>query len=384
MTSKTSAGRVATLAALTSASCALAQPECGRWTQASTAGPSPRQNQMLAYDGTGVICFGGFNNFNGVGFSGDTWRWDGSAWTDVSSANSPSPRSNTDMVFDSARSRVVLFGGFFNDGSQVYYGDTWAWDGAIWTELSPAASPPANSGHRLAYDEARDEIVLFGGFNGARLSETWLFDGGTWAQVFPSTTPPARNNHAMAYDPVRERVVMFGGYPGGASRLSDTWEWNGSDWEQVITPTTPPGRQYFDMDFNPATGTIILSSGQDASFGRLQDTWSYDGADWTELTAGFPNPRDQHNMAYHPGANQLIMHGGYEGGGVVSPETLVLECSPSCYADCDGNSALDVFDFLCFQDAFVGMDPYADCNGDTIFDVFDFLCFQDEFVGGCP
>jgi hypothetical protein len=30
------------------------------------------------------------------------------------------------------------------------------------------------------------------------------------------------------------------------------------------------------------------------------------------------------------------------------------------------------------------MDPYADCNGDTIFDVFDFLCFQDEFVGGCP
>jgi hypothetical protein len=55
-----------------------------------------------------------------------------------------------------------------------------------------------------------------------------------------------------------------------------------------------------------------------------------------------------------------------------------------CYADCDGNEILDVFDFLCFQDAFVAMDPYADCDGNTVFDVFDFLCFQDAFVTGCP
>jgi len=360
-----------------------AQLQCGRWTAASTSGPSPRQNLMLSYDGVGVLCYGGFNNFNGVGFSGDTWRWDGAAWTDVSSANSPSPRSNTDMVFDSARSRVILFGGFFNDGSSVYYDDTWAWDGAAWDQLGPAGSPPANGGHRLAYDAARDEVVLFGGFNGSRLSDTWIFDGDTWMQVFPATVPPARNNHAMAYDPVRERVVMFGGYPGGASRLNDTWEWDGADWTQVPTPTPPPGRQYFDMEFNPVTGSIIMSSGQAEGFVRLQDTWSYDGSDWTELVAGFPTPRDQHDMAYHPGANQTIMLGGYEGAGVVSPETLVLECAATCYPDCTGEGALDIFDFLCFQDAFVQMDPYADCTGEGTYDIFDFLCFQDEFVIGC-
>jgi hypothetical protein len=55
-----------------------------------------------------------------------------------------------------------------------------------------------------------------------------------------------------------------------------------------------------------------------------------------------------------------------------------------CYADCDGNQTLDVFDFLCFQDAFVQGDPYADCDGNTVLDVFDFLCFQDAFVVGCP
>jgi choice-of-anchor B domain-containing protein len=61
-----------------------------------------------------------------------------------------------------------------------------------------------------------------------------------------------------------------------------------------------------------------------------------------------------------------------------------LACEAGCYPDCDGNTTLDVFDFLCFQDAFVAMDPYADCDGSTTLDVFDFLCFQDAFVTGCP
>jgi hypothetical protein len=55
-----------------------------------------------------------------------------------------------------------------------------------------------------------------------------------------------------------------------------------------------------------------------------------------------------------------------------------------CYVDCDGNTTLDVFDFLCFQDAFVTNDPYADCDGNSTLDIFDFLCFQDAFVAGCP
>jgi len=61
------------------------------------------------------------------------------------------------------------------------------------------------------------------------------------------------------------------------------------------------------------------------------------------------------------------------------------ECeSVVCYADCDGSGARDIFDFLCFQDAFVQMDPYANCDGNSVFDIFDFLCFQDAFVTGCP
>ena len=57
----------------------------------------------------------------------------------------------------------------------------------------------------------------------------------------------------------------------------------------------------------------------------------------------------------------------------------------ACYADCDPNGVLDIFDFLCFQNSFVAGEPYAcDCNPDPACDIFDFPCFQTAFVGGCP
>jgi len=60
----------------------------------------------------------------------------------------------------------------------------------------------------------------------------------------------------------------------------------------------------------------------------------------------------------------------------------------ACYADCDANGVLDLFDFLCFQGSFVLGESYAcDCDtstGPLVCDLFDFLCFQDAFVGGCP
>ncbi|MCH7791777.1 MAG: hypothetical protein IID31_05810 [Planctomycetes bacterium] len=56
-----------------------------------------------------------------------------------------------------------------------------------------------------------------------------------------------------------------------------------------------------------------------------------------------------------------------------------------CYADCDANGSLDIFDFLCFQNSFVSGEPYAcDCDPDPVCDIFDFLCFQNAFVAGCP
>lgn len=58
--------------------------------------------------------------------------------------------------------------------------------------------------------------------------------------------------------------------------------------------------------------------------------------------------------------------------------------SDGCYADCDGNGTLNVFDYICFGSAYAASDPYADCDGNTAFNIFDYICFGNAYAAGCP
>ncbi len=62
---------------------------------------------------------------------------------------------------------------------------------------------------------------------------------------------------------------------------------------------------------------------------------------------------------------------------------LAAEPLPPCYADCDGDLRLTIFDMLCFQNLWEFSDPFADCDGDGLFTLFDWLCFQNSFDTGC-
>lgn len=77
--------------------------------------------------------------------------------------------------------------------------------------------------------------------------QRWL-----WTQV-SDIGPCARFQHGMAYDEARDRVVLFGGRaigvtPGTEVRPSDTWEWDGESWTQV-EDVGPSGRSEFAMAY---------------------------------------------------------------------------------------------------------------------------------------
>src|SRR5215216_2416540 len=99
----------------------------------------------------------------------------------------------------------------------------------LWTQRQDVG-PSARGAHDLAYDAARERVVLFGGrAAGATLqADTWEWDGRDWTQV-ADTGPDARASHALAFDQIRGRVVLFGGEAASALR-ADTWEWDGQDW----------------------------------------------------------------------------------------------------------------------------------------------------------
>jgi hypothetical protein len=90
-----------------------------------------------------------------------------------------------------------------------------------------------------------------------------------------------------------------------------------------------------------------------------------------------------HRVHAYPGVIRFILDPGSFALSPITSGHAEITIIP-CYADCDGNTTLDIFDFLCFQDAFVTSDPYADCDGNSTLDIFDFLCFQDAFITGCP
>jgi hypothetical protein len=97
---------------------------------------------------------------------------------------------------------------------------TWAWDGTDWQLMKPDNESPARGEHAMVYDSARQRLVLFGGGgNNIDYDDTWEWDGTSWIQCYSTVTPSARSVHAMAYDSARQRTILFGGKDLGGGQV---------------------------------------------------------------------------------------------------------------------------------------------------------------------
>src|SRR5262249_8135113 len=128
-------------------------------------------------------------------------------WT--ASGQLPSAREFHELAYDTARQRMVSFGGlqFFDDGGHAVLGDTIERNGIAWEQVAPSGpSPSPRYGYALAYDAARGVTVLHGGrlfdasFNVTDFGDTWEWDGTSWS-LRTSSGPSPRFSHEMAYDP---------------------------------------------------------------------------------------------------------------------------------------------------------------------------------------
>src|SRR5690606_38673838 len=59
----------------------------------------------------------------------------------------------------------------------------------------------------------------------AQCPTEWLLASAGFPNV--PTDPPVRQNHAAAFDAARAQVVLFGGYLAGTGYRGDTWTWDG-------------------------------------------------------------------------------------------------------------------------------------------------------------
>lgn len=258
-----------------------------RWELRSSAGP-PAGTDAMAYDALRAVSVW-------VG-AGQTWEWDGAAWTHRPGAT---PTASA-MAYDNDRGVTVLL-----DRDQ-----TWEYDGAQWTHIVTAASPPSRARAAMVYDRARSRMVLFGGATNTlpHFGDTWEYDGIDWT-LRSQTGPPPRYLHAMAYDEERAVTVLFGGANANQARAPDLWEWDGTSWRQGPRPPLVE-RFGHTMQYDPARHVVIVSGGYTTYASAVSETWEYDGKQWRQRSYSAPTSGGLSTMAYDAGRDRCIVYGG--------------------------------------------------------------------------
>jgi len=259
-----------------------------RWTLLKPAhSPRARYDAAVGTLGGRVVLFGGDDSTSAVGndshLLGDTWRWDGTDWTQPCSVTSAPPRQGGAMP--TLNGTLFLFGG---EGSFVrLLDDTWVWDGSSWREGYTPRLPLINSGVMATLD---GRVVLFGGDGaGGALGETWTWDGVLWTKAKPAQSPPARYLAAAAT--LGSTIVVFGGFNGidwSNGVLNDTWTWDGATWTQQHPLKSPSARTGAAM---ATLGDRVILFGGEGDLGWLGDTWAWDGSNWTQVATSGPSPR---------------------------------------------------------------------------------------------
>lgn len=219
------------------------------------------------------VIYGGIDRSPLSTYFAETQERGTDAWTNRS--GTPGQRSSAGLAFDSARGVSVLFGGFDGD----WLSDLREWNGSTWTQRCTStpctsARPSRRAGMTLTYDAARQRTLLFGGFESTLgddyLGDTWTWDGSVWTQHTTPTAPSARASATAAYDPVTRLVYLYGGTTG-SGELGDLWAWDGSAWQLVASEGGPSARRDARLVWDTERRRGVLFGGRDDS--QAVDFW---------------------------------------------------------------------------------------------------------------
>ncbi|MFO0664355.1 MAG: hypothetical protein U0174_10405 [Polyangiaceae bacterium] len=236
------------------------------------------------------------------------------AWEDVSK---PQDIDGQAVAFDAARQNLVVFGGA---SSMNMPSGTWLWDGT-WKKPALATQPTRRTYAAMAYDEVHGKVLLYGGANAfsRSLGDTWTWDGQGWKEETPSVSPGPRTGANLAFDRKRGKLVLFGGDDLVGTFPSDTFMWDGAvgNWVKIATTHSPPGRAYGGFAYDPGTEKSYLVGGIGSSGTAKVETWAFDGTDWTVIPwSGQPpsNNAQGARLAYDDARNKLTMMNLAAGG----------------------------------------------------------------------
>jgi len=192
------------------------------WLPLLTTGASPpgREEASLVVDPgrDRLLLYGGLM-FTAPGVLGDLWELDLSgtpSWNQIVLSGAPPGRYGHGAIYNGSRDRMIVYGGAVNG---IAAGDVWALNLAptpSWQELMPyGAAPAGRVDATTIFDTARSRMLVFGGYSTQDLNDTWALSlkyDPMWVQLTPEGPPEARILQSGAWDPGGEQLVIYGGY----------------------------------------------------------------------------------------------------------------------------------------------------------------------------
>jgi hypothetical protein len=300
----------------------VAGPEVAAWTEISTAGrPASGVSEFgIVYDPARARTL--------MPLGADLWSYDGVAWTKTTPAAGPSVQTGT-LGFDPSRGVLLAY---------LKGGQAWELQGAVWT-AQPGGAPNVE---RLVYHDKRGTLVGLGRATPDGPVEVHAYDHGTWT-LLPSNgpTPTAIGGFGVAYDRARDRVVVFGGEPfsGTAVASDETYEWDGATWSNP-QPITRPSPRRTSLLYEPVRRRTVLFGGGQAGT-PLNDTWEWDGTSWSQRdVTSAPEPRAAAPMAFDEARRRIVLVGGGDNGAIVNDTWEYQTYGGACTASDTCDTAL--------------------------------------------
>ncbi|MCA9610058.1 MAG: hypothetical protein KC619_30890 [Myxococcales bacterium] len=244
-------------------------------------------------------------------------------------SEAPVTRSETGMVYDATRNRLVVYGGNTAASERcdvppsVVVDEMWAFhfDCGNWERLSPSGGPGLLVRHATVLDTMRDRMLVFGGRSSSSSysNAVWAFDlaTDTWSEVATTGDTPAPVAEAIAtYDAPRDRLVVFGGDPGGFVGSAGMYALDlaTNAWTQ-LDATGGPGARLYHAGTRVGDELVVFGGATGFNPPYFNDTFIFDLSTdtWRELTTtGNPQPRFGMELIADEAGHRVLMAFGHD------------------------------------------------------------------------
>ncbi|HEX8155077.1 MAG TPA: kelch repeat-containing protein, partial [Thermoanaerobaculia bacterium] len=246
----------------------------------------------------------------------DTWIWQNNDWHELTPASSPGRRKLAGAAFDSARDRVVLYGGhrLSDDRKRLEnLRDTWEFDGTTWTRV--AENGPELSKPILEYDPIRNETIMLG-FTSAGATQMYRFNAQThvWTRIEHSTIPLCVNEATLNWNPDRQRIIFTGGFCAGMipGAPAEVLEWNGESWAAQNSLTAPSRVFGHAAAYDQIRDNLVTFAGTTSSGTSNVSTYVLErGSNWRFIfDAQTPAPRSLAAADTDPDSGAIWLYSG--------------------------------------------------------------------------